>query len=143
MVKQEANSKKEEKREILLERRNEKHAFVIAVILIIGFLLLLVPPVLRNEINQAKDLAAIFSGWIVAIVGFYFLRNQTEQAATIAQRAGIGAAVDSGNYFMEKFEKAEKNLKIMKKRYEDLIEQYMMLREEKYPGSDNSTDGDG
>lgn len=48
-------------------------------------MLLIAVPVLRGDVDGGKELAGIFSGWIAAIVGFYFFQGQAQQAA-VAER---------------------------------------------------------
>jgi hypothetical protein len=65
---------------------HDKHGFQIAMLLIGGFLALVAIPVVRNnDLTGSKDLAAIFSGWIVAIVGFYFIQDQAKEVVTAAK----------------------------------------------------------
>lgn len=64
-----------------------RQGFHIAVLLIGGSLLLIGIPAIRGGVQGAKELAAVFSGWIAAIVGFYFLQGQAQQAAAAAEEA--------------------------------------------------------
>ena len=58
----------------------ENHRYHIAFLLIGGLIIILVIPVLYKNYESAGDLAAIFSGWITSVVGFYFLQQNTEKA---------------------------------------------------------------
>ena len=58
----------------------ENHRYRIALLLLVGLITLLLIPVLYKNYDSAFDLAAIFSGWITSIVGFYFLQQNTEKA---------------------------------------------------------------
>lgn len=58
----------------------ENHRYHIAFLLISGLIVLLLIPVLYKNYDSAGDLAAIFSGWITSVVGFYFLQQNTEKA---------------------------------------------------------------
>jgi len=49
-------------------------------------------PLLRSDYTSTKDLAGIFSGWIVAIVGFYFLQQNAEKAQASSSDAVKAAA---------------------------------------------------
>lgn len=69
------------------------HAFWIALVLIVGFLGLIGLPAIRADVQSAKELAAIFSAWIAAIVGFYFLQGQAREAVKYAAgEAGLERA---------------------------------------------------
>lgn len=58
----------------------ENHRYYIAFLLILGLLVIVVIPVINKNYDNAADLAAIFSGWITSVVGFYFLQQNTEKA---------------------------------------------------------------
>ena len=58
----------------------ENHRYRIAFLLILGLLIIVVIPVINKNYDNAADLAAIFSGWITSVVGFYFLQQNTEKA---------------------------------------------------------------
>lgn len=67
--------------------RSRREGFLIALLVIGGSLLLIAVPTARDNVQGAKELAAIFSGWIAAIVGFYFMQGQAQQAAVAAEEA--------------------------------------------------------
>jgi hypothetical protein len=96
------------------EIKFEEHALIIAVVLLLGFFLILAPSAYKGETADTVELAGIFSGWIVAIVGFYFMRNQAEQSATVAQKVGLGRGLSSADYFEEKYNSSKKNLDSLK-----------------------------
>ncbi len=56
--------------------KRDRFAFFVTLVLIVGFLLLLAVPTLRWSTADAKDPAAIFSGWIVAVLGFCVFKEQ-------------------------------------------------------------------
>jgi len=58
----------------------ENHRYHVAVLLIGGMLVLLFFPVVCENYDNAGELAAIFSGWIGSVMGFYFLQQNTEKA---------------------------------------------------------------
>ena len=61
----------------------EKHRFWLAILFIGGFLIIMVVALLgtfAQVFTGIEDLAAIFSGWITAVMGFYFLQSNTEKA---------------------------------------------------------------
>lgn len=62
------------------EASTEGHRFYIALVILIGMILIIAIPVLYEQYDSAKDLAAIFSGWMTSVVGFYFLQQNTEKA---------------------------------------------------------------
>lgn len=70
-----------------LDRDERRRGFHIALVLILGAFLLMLIPILGGDVQGGKDLAAIFSGWIAAIIGFYFFQGQAEQAAAAAEVA--------------------------------------------------------
>lgn len=57
------------------------------MVIVGGSVLLIGVPVVRGDVEGGKELAGIFSGWIAAIVGFYFLQGQAQQAAAAAEDA--------------------------------------------------------
>ena len=65
-------------------------AMVVALTIIVGFLIAILIPTVRSDGELAKDLAAIFSGSIAAIVGFYFIQGQAQQAVSyVAGERGL------------------------------------------------------
>jgi len=85
----------------------ENHRYHIAALLIGGLIFIISIPVCYKNYENAGDLAAIFSGWITSVVGFYFLQQNTEKAqqqttiaakdAAEARKAVAGAAKTSVN----------------------------------------------
>lgn len=78
-----------------IEECKEGHRYWLAVVLILGFLAL-IGVAMVGGYDAPTELASIFSGWIVAIIGFYFLdqaadRSQ-QQATIISDKAGEKAA---------------------------------------------------
>ena len=65
----------------------ENHRFWFAVLLISGMLIIISIPIFQGKYDDGKNLAAVFSGWITAVVGFYFLQQNTEKAQQQAQQA--------------------------------------------------------
>jgi len=62
---------------------NENHRFWLAILFIGGFLVIMFTALLGTffqVFTGIKDLAAIFSGWITAVLAFYFLQSNTEKA---------------------------------------------------------------
>ena len=71
-----------------LQRSRESHRFWLAVLFIGGFLVIMVTALFGeffNVYSGLKDLATVFGGWITAVIGFYFLQQNTERAQ---QQAG-------------------------------------------------------
>lgn len=95
------------------------YAFGIALTLILGFLIVILIPTLRQDVQSAKDLAAIFSGWIVAIVGFYFIQSQARQAVKYATgergleqgRSAIETMESAIERYKERNEELEENVR--------------------------------
>jgi len=58
----------------------ENHRYHVALLLIGGLIFTILIPVAYKNYGDAGDLAAIFSGWIGSVVGFYFLQQNTEKA---------------------------------------------------------------
>ena len=109
----------------------DDHAFVIAVILIAGFMILLGIPLMKNDMSLTKELAGIFSGWIVAIIGFYFMRNQTYQIGEMAQKEGLKAGSQLASKMRNDYEEAEakyqttlESLKLISNKYKELRDAY-------------------
>jgi len=78
-----------------LEKSTEKHRFQLAMLFIGGFLFI-ITLALAGEIlgiySGVGDLAATFGGWITAVIGFYFLQQNTERAQQQAKDATKNAA---------------------------------------------------
>jgi uncharacterized protein HemX len=70
----------------------ETHRFYIALAIILGMVIIIFVPTAQASYSSAKDLAAIFSGWITAVVGFYFLQQSTERAQQQTQQATTESA---------------------------------------------------
>ncbi len=102
---------------------DRSYAFWIALTLILGFLVVILIPTLGQDVQSAKDLAAIFSGWIVAIVGFYFIQNQARQAVKYATGE---RGLEQGRSAVETMESA---MKSYKKRNAELEENVKELGE--------------
>lgn len=109
----------------------DDHAFMIAMILILGFIILLGIPLMKNDMSLTKELAGIFSGWIVAIIGFYFMRNQTYQIGEMAQKEGLKAGTNVAFEMESHYEEIEKkyqetmaDLRLVTNEYKKLKEAY-------------------
>lgn len=66
-----------------LQKSTENHRFRLAILFIGGFLIIMFAALVGEFLgvyDSLKDLAAIFSGWITAVMGFYFLQQNTEKA---------------------------------------------------------------
>jgi cyanate permease len=107
------------------------------VILVSGFILLLALSLLTRDADLTKQLASVFSGWIVAIVGFYFMRNQTYQVAAIAENTGLKngtrMAIEMEKIYDElqtKHEAALSDLHLLKEKYKELREAYIETTKE-------------
>ncbi len=59
--------------------KTESHRFYLAVLIVVAMVSLISIPTFFRDYDSSKELAAIFSGWITAIVGFYFLQQNTER----------------------------------------------------------------
>ncbi len=57
------------------------YRFVLALTIILGFFGFLVLALVRN-FEDIPTLTGVFSGWIVAIIGFYFMEQASDRAAT-------------------------------------------------------------
>ncbi len=79
------------------EKYTNFYRFVIAMALIVGFLILLAYTITNpSAVINPTALAALFTSWIAAIVGFYFFQQQAssanQQANTAHQNAGTAQA---------------------------------------------------
>jgi hypothetical protein len=72
-----------------LSRLIRWHGFWIALLFLVTFILVLYPPLISGDDEMVKFLAGTFSGWFAAILGFYFLQGQTQQAAAVARSSGM------------------------------------------------------
>ncbi len=68
----------------------ERHRFLLAMLFIGGFLIIMGVALVGSftaSFTGLENLATVFSGWITAVIGFYFLQSNTEKAqeqATVA-----------------------------------------------------------
>jgi hypothetical protein len=106
------NESKESDREIL--RCTEGHRFWLAVLLVGGFLALLFIDLIMGGYYDIATLAGIFSGWIVAIIGFYFMDQASartqQQAVSITDKAErkVTGMADKGSQSAEDLEQSMK-----------------------------------
>jgi len=118
----ETDASPEKERMLAITELIRWQGFWIALLLILSFMAILVIPVASGDYQEAKDLAGIFSGWIAAIIGFYFMQGQTQQAAAAARESGLEAG--SGAVQMMK-----NALDDYKRRNEELEEKIQVLAE--------------
>jgi hypothetical protein len=81
-----------------LQKSTESHRFHLAMLFIGGFLAIMIIALVGEFFamySGLKDLAATFSGWITAVIGFYFLQQNTERAQEQAKDA-IKEVSDAG-----------------------------------------------
>jgi len=136
----------------------EKHRYHIALLLLGGLIAILLIPVFYKNYDNATDLAAIFSGWITSVVGFYFLQQNTEKAqqqTTIAAKDAAEARKDvvsaaktatalvdvnevTSFEWKKKFEEANQSRAI----YEDLYEEAQTMIKELFQELDGDAGGD-
>lgn len=97
-----------------LAQHREQHRYYLAALLIGGFLLLLGYDLWEGGYFDIATLAGIFSGWIVAVIGFYFMDQASDrtqqQALTItgkAERKVTGIA-DKGSQSADDLEQSVK-----------------------------------
>jgi hypothetical protein len=96
-------SEKGPAKEDVLQQSTESHRFWLATLFILGFLAIMFTA-LFGLYTGVKDLAAIFSGWITAIMGFYFLQQNTERAQqqTMIVTKGASDAIRTSERATEK-----------------------------------------
>jgi len=106
------------------------HGFWIALLLILSFMAILVIPVATGDYQEAKDLAGIFSGWIAAIIGFYFMQGQTQQAAAAARESGLesgSGAVQTMKNALEEYkrrnEELQEKIEVLGAAYEEAVQE--------------------
>lgn len=117
---------------------SDKHgqrSFIIAMMLLFGFIVLMAIPVLRDDMASAEALAAIFSGWMAAIIGFYFMRNQAYQVSRIAEETGVAKGTGVANEIENSLDKLTKeydealdNLEYLQNGYNVLRKKYDELK---------------
>jgi hypothetical protein len=100
-------SEKGPAKEDVLQQSTESHRFWLATLFILGFLAIMFTALLAEFFGLytgVKDLAAIFSGWITAIMGFYFLQQNTERAQqqTMIVTKGASDAIRTSERATEK-----------------------------------------
>ena len=78
--------KPEEKPSIDQNAQTEKFRFYLAMVLIMGFLILIGLSLLGGYTDPLV-LAGIFSGWIAAVMGFYFIQQGADKAHAQALEA--------------------------------------------------------
>ena len=124
-----------------LDASTENHRFLIALSLLSGMILIILLPVYYQKYDNAQDLAAIFSGWMTSVVGFYFLQQNTDKAqqqtkfaseeaakarieATDAAKKTVGLVSDSEygiTSFKIKLEEASSTVNEYKMLYEEAV----------------------
>ncbi len=124
-----------------LDASTENHRFLIALSLLSGMILIILLPVYYQKYDNAQDLAAIFSGWMTSVVGFYFLQQNTDKAqqqtkfaseeaakarieATDAAKKTVGLVSDSEygiTSFKIKLEEAASTVNEYKTLYEEAV----------------------
>jgi hypothetical protein len=108
----------------------DDHAFIIAVIMIGGFLVLLGIPLMKNDTGLTKELAGIFSGWIVAIIAFYFMRNQSYQIGEMAQKEGLKAGTRLASSMDVIYDELDKKYQDTRADLNLITNEYITLRNE-------------
>jgi septin family protein len=83
----------------------EKHRFCLSALLIGGFLVLVGISVYQSPPDPLV-LSGIFSGWIVSIIGFYFLQQNVETAQGQAKEAirKSGEVISDSNIKLDQWE---------------------------------------
>jgi len=78
-----------------VQKSTENHRYGLAMLLIGGFLVIMFAGVIGAIFfgyAGMESLAATFSGWITAVIGFYFLQQNTERAQLQTRDATRNAA---------------------------------------------------
>jgi len=119
-----------------LEERTEFHRFFLAAILVVGFMFVLIVA-MAGGYAEPSALASIFSGWIVAIIGFYFLgqaSDRVQQQATIItdktrKMTDLITQTDDGTYdsLNKKMEAKLDDLEGQINKYRTLIDKYKKM----------------
>jgi methyl-accepting chemotaxis protein len=81
-----------------IQKSTEYHRYGLAMLLIGGFLVIMFAGLIGAiffSYAGMESLAATFSGWITAVIGFYFLQQNTERAQLQSRDATRQAAVAS------------------------------------------------
>jgi len=95
-----------------LAQRREQHRYNLASLLIGGFLIILGGDLWMGGYFDIATLAGIFSGWIVAIIGFYFMDQASDrtqqQAISITGKAErkVSGMADKASQSVEDLEKS-------------------------------------
>lgn len=87
-----------QKRVTKVQKSSENHRYGLAMLLIGGFLVIIFAGLIGAiffSYAGMESLAATFSGWITAVIGFYFLQQNTERAQLQTRDATRQAAVAS------------------------------------------------
>ncbi len=132
-------SKPDTSRPDLVEHTDD-HRFALAVILVAGFMIL-IGIAMMGGYKAPIDLAGIFSGWIVAIIGFYFLEQSSERSAKQQSNALSNVGQRSLDILLaapeQKFEKLVQTTKEKidelereKNVYREIAERYRKVAEE-------------
>jgi hypothetical protein len=116
-----------------LAESTEKHRYRLAMFLVGGFMVILVIDMIGGYTDPAV-FAGIFSGWIVAIIGFYFLQqasDHAQQQATIITSKAERKSADISETSQEKADliakkatKTIEKLEMQKKDSESFVEGY-------------------
>jgi hypothetical protein len=86
---------KQGKKKTGVQRSTENHRYGLAMLLIGGFLVIMFAGLIGAiffSYAGMESLAATFSGWITAVIGFYFLQQNTEKAQLQSRDATRQAA---------------------------------------------------
>ncbi|WXG42575.1 MAG: hypothetical protein WED04_00450 [Promethearchaeati archaeon SRVP18_Atabeyarchaeia-1] len=84
--------------DVQLQESTEKHRYVLAMVFIGSFMLIMGLAVLATIFwgyTGIANLVGFFSGWVAAVIGFYFLQQNVAGAQAIAKVAADQAARQS------------------------------------------------
>lgn len=118
-----------------IEKITENHRFRIAITFVVGFLLIFLVALIGEILGVYQgvaNLAAIFSGWLTAVIGFYFLGQsaaQARQQTREATREAVKAREDKSSMEEEKLGIIHKG-KPQIEELRDIIDEYKSLIEE-------------
>jgi uncharacterized protein HemX len=118
-----------------VENMTENHRFRIAIVFIVGSIAILMVALVGEILGSYQgvaNLAGILSGWLTAVIGFYFLGQSEAQARQRSREATMEAAKAKE----EKSSAEEEKMRIIHKgkpnieELQDIIQGYKALIEE-------------
>jgi HPt (histidine-containing phosphotransfer) domain-containing protein len=98
------------KTDLQLQELTESHRYILAMLFVLSFMVIMVLAVLGTIFwgyTGIANLVGFFSGWVAAVIGFYFLQQNTAGAQAQAKNATDSAAVQHARANLESEKKSK------------------------------------